>query len=131
MGHKNTIYYVITWYNDASGIQLSKGACYNTINYWYSYRNYDVTGYGGGADGFVPKLDTKKVIFNHCYAWDNSDEGWDTFDKERDNSDDLSLNHWGTWNNRNVDDFNRKFDYDKGNPLYKNMLTIQQMIESD
>ena len=36
----------------------------------------------GDADGFAPKLDAKYTFFNYCFAWDNSDDGWDSFDKE-------------------------------------------------
>ena len=130
-GSKNTVDHVISRYNDASGIQISHGADSNTINYSYCYRNCDVGGHGGGADGFSPKLTAKNTVFNYCYAWDNSDDGWDAFDKEGDVSNSLVINHSACWNNGNVDIFTGKYDYDNGKPLDKNLWTIEQLIESD
>lgn len=85
-GSKNTIDHVITRYNSDSGIQISEGADSNTINYSYSYRNCDLVNYGKNADGFAPKLDAKNTVFNYCFAWDNCDDGWDSFDKEGQNT---------------------------------------------
>ena len=131
VGKKNTIDHVISRYNSNTGIQISKGAEYNTINYSYSYRNCDVKNYGGDADGFAPKLDAKYTVFNYCFAWDNSDDGWDSFDKEGDNSIEVTYLHCACWNNGNVDVFTGKYDYDNGKELDKNMLSVQQLIESD
>jgi hypothetical protein len=130
-GNKNTIDHVISRYNDASGIQISHGADSNTINYSYVYRNCDVAGHGGGADGFSPKLTAKNTIFNYCYAWDNSDDGWDAFDKEGDITDIITIKHSACWNNGNPDVFTGKYDYDAGLPLDKKMWTVQQLMESD
>ena len=130
-GYKNTVDHVISRYNDASGIQISHGADSNIINYAYCYRNCDVAGHGGGADGFSPKLTAKNNVFNFCYAWDNSDDGWDAFDKEGDVTNSIVINHSACWNNGNVDIFTGKYDYDNGKPLDKNLWTIEQLIESD
>ena len=130
-GYKNTVDHVISRYNDASGIQISHGADSNTINYAYCYRNCDVAGHGGGADGFSPKLTAKNNVFNYCYAWDNSDDGWDAFDKEGDVTNNIVINHSACWNNGNVDIFTGKYDYDNGKPLDKNLWTIEQLIDSD
>ena len=130
-GYKNTVDHVISRYNDASGIQISHGADSNTINYAYCYRNCDVAGHGGGADGFSPKLTAKNNVFNYCYAWDNSDDGWDAFDKEGDVTNSIVINHSACWNNGNVDIFTGKYDYDNGKPLDKNLWTIEQLIDSD
>lgn len=130
-GNSNTIDHVISRYNDASGIQISHGGESNTITHCYAYRNCDVGGYGGGADGFSPKLTAKKTVFNYCYAWDNSDDGWDAFDKEGDVTDEITITHSATWNNGNVNVFTGKYDYDLGLELDKNMWTVQQLIESD
>ena len=130
-GNKNLIDHVITRYSNASGIQISHGGESNTINYAYAYRNCDVGGYGGGADGFSPKLDAKKSVFNYCYAWDNSDDGWDAYDKEGDVTDYIEINHSACWNNGNVDVFTGKYDYNNGAPLDKNMWTIEMLMESD
>jgi len=130
-GNKNLIDHVITRYCNASGIQISHGGESNTINHSYAYRNCDVGGFGGGADGFSPKLDAKKTVFNFCYAWDNSDDGWDAFDKEGDVTDYIEINHSACWNNGNVDVFTGKYDYNEGKILDKNMWTVQMMMESD
>ena len=130
-GNKNLIDHVITRYSNASGIQISHGGESNTINYAYAYRNCDVPGYGGGADGFSPKLNAKKSVFNYCYAWDNSDDGWDAYDKEGDVTDYIEINHSACWNNGNVDVFTGKYDYNQGKELDNNMWTVQMMIESD
>ena len=130
-GSKNTIDHVIARYNANSGIQLSDGADSNTISYSYSYRNCDVKTYGANADGFAPKLGATNTIFNYCFAWDNSDDGWDSFDKEGDDSAVVTYLHSACWNNGNPDIFTGKYDYDLGKPLDKNMWTIQQLINSD
>ena len=130
-GSKNTIDHVIARYNANSGIQISRGADSNVLNYCYSYRNCDVKTFGVNADGFAPKLGATNTIFNYCYAWDNSDDGWDSFDKEGDNSAVVTYLHSACWNNGNVDVFTGKYDYDNGKSLDKNMWTIQQIINSD
>ena len=130
-GNSNTVDHVISRYNDASGIQISHGGESNTITHCYAYRNCDVGGYGGGADGFSPKLTAKKTVFHYCYAWDNSDDGWDAFDKEGDVTDEITITHSATWNNGNVNVFTGKYDYDLGLELDKNMWTVQQLIASD
>ena len=43
----------------------------------------------------------------------------------------LTFSHSACWNNGNSDIFSGKYDYDNGNGLDKNMLTIQQLITSD
>ena len=130
-GSKNTIDHVIARYNANSGIQLSDGADSNTINHSYSYRNCDVKTFGANADGFAPKLGATNTVFNYCFAWDNSDDGWDSFDKEGDNSAVVTYLHSACWNNGNPDIFTGKYDYDQGKALDKNMWTVQQLINSD
>jgi len=130
-GSKNTIDHVIARYNANSGIQLSDGADSNTISYCYSYRNCDVKTYGANADGFAPKLGATNTVFNYCFAWENSDDGWDSFDKEGDNSAVVTYLHSACWNNGNPDIFTGKYDYDNGKALDKNMWTVQQLMSSD
>ena len=130
-GSKNTIDHVIARYNANSGIQLSDGADSNTISYCYSYRNCDVKTYGANADGFAPKLGATNTVFNYCFAWENSDDGWDSFDKEGDNSAVVTYLHSACWNNGNPDIFTGKYDYDNGKALDKNMWTVQQLMNSD
>ena len=130
-GAFNTIDHVIARYNNDSGIQLSNEANQNVVNYSYSYRNCDVKSYGANADGFAPKLGASNTVFNYCYAWDNSDDGWDSYDKKGDNSATVTYKHSACWNNGNPDVFTGKYDYDSGKSLDKNMWTIQQLMESD
>ena len=130
-GAKNTIDHVIARYNNDSGIQLSNEADSNVVNYSYSYRNCDVNTYGANADGFAPKLGASNTVFNYCYSWDNSDDGWDSYDKEGDNSAVVTYKHCACWNNGNPDVFTGKYDYDNGSPLDKNMWTVQQLMASD
>ena len=130
-GSKNTLDHIITRYNNDTGIQLSDHADSNILNYCYSYRNIDVKTYGANADGFAPKLGATNTIFNYCFAWDNSDDGWDSFDKEGDNSATVTYKHSACWNNGNPDIAIGKYDYDNGVSLDKNMWTIQQLISSD
>ena len=115
-------------YNNDTGIQLSNNAAENTLNYCYSYRNCYIP---GNADGFPPKLDVDKTIFIYYFAWENSDDGWDSYDKEGNISQDISYFHSATWHNGNPNIFYKKYDYDNGKPLDKNMWAVQQLMESD
>ena len=130
-GSKNTLDHIITRYNGDSGIQLSDNAVSNTLNYCYSYRNIDVPTYGANADGFAPKLGASKTVFNYCFAWDNSDDGWDSYDKEGDNSATVSYLHSACWNNGNPQVFTGKYDYDNKWALDKNIRTVQYLMSSD
>ena len=98
-GSKNTLDHIIARYNNDTGIQLSNNANSNTLNYCYSYRNIDVTTYGGNADGFAPKLGVNNIVFNYCFAWDNSDDGWDSFDHPGDVSASIQYKICGLFNN--------------------------------
>ena len=130
-GSRNTLDHIIARYNNDSGIQLSDNANGNTLNYCYSYRNCDVKTYGANADGFAPKLGATNTVFNYCFAWDNSDDGWDSYDKPGDNSASVQYLHSACWNNGNPDIFIGKYDYNLGRSLDKNMWTIQQLMASD
>ena len=92
-GSKNTLDHIIARYNNDTGIQLSNNANSNRLNYCYSYRNIDVKTYGGNADGFAPKLGVTNIVFNYCFAWDNSDDGWDSFDHPGDISASIEYLH--------------------------------------
>ena len=130
-GNKNIIDHVITRYNNDTGIQISEKADSNTLNYCYSYRNIDIKNYGANADGFAPKLFASNTVFNYCFSWDNSDDGWDSFDKIGDNTSSVTFRHSACWNNGNTNVFTGKYDYDNGDPLDKNLWTIQQIMNSD
>jgi hypothetical protein len=130
-GSKNTLDHIIARYNNDTGIQLSDNAASNTLNYCYSYRNIDVKTYGANADGFAPKLGATNTVFNYCFAWDNSDDGWDSYDKEGDYSATVNYLHSACWNNGNPDIFTGKFDYDNKKSLDKNLWTVEQLMASD
>ncbi len=91
----NTIKNCIVRYNNDSGIQITKGAYNNTVENVISYRNCDVYTRGSNADGFAVKLgagvesaetaaDVEKSAntFINCYAWENADDGWDSYDND-------------------------------------------------
>ena len=130
-GGKNTIEHVIARYNNDSGIQLSDNANGNTLRYCYSYRNIDVNTYGANADGFAPKLGASNTVFEYCYAWDNSDDGWDSYDKAGDKSAKVTYSHSACWNNGNPKVFTGEYDFRRGKSLDKNMWTIQQIMAAD
>ncbi len=91
----NTIKNCIVRYNNDSGIQITKGAYNNTVENVISYRNCDAYTRGSNADGFAVKLgagvesadtaaDVEKSAntFINCYAWENADDGWDSYDND-------------------------------------------------
>ena len=129
-GSKNTLDHIITRYNNNSGIQLSNNANSNTLNYCYSYRNCDIKTYGANADGFSQKLGVTNTVFNYCFSWDNSNDGWGSFDNPGDVSASVQYLHSACWNNGNPDVFIGKYDYNLGRPLDHNMLTILHIITS-
>jgi len=130
-GNNNTLDHVISRYNGNSGIQISDGADSNTLKYCYSYRNCDVKTFGKNADGFAPKLGPTNSKFTYCFSWDNSDDGFDSFDKVGDCTNIVTYLHSASWNNGNSEVFIGKYDYDNGKDLDKNMWTIQDIISSD
>ncbi len=91
----NKVTNCILRYNNDSGLQITGGARGSIIKSVYSYRNCDVFTLGGNADGFAIKLGAgpskttdlfeileNRNVFKDCYAWENSDDAWDSFDKE-------------------------------------------------
>jgi len=130
-GPKNVLDHIITRYNNDSGIQLSDNADSSTLSYCYSYRNVDIKTYFSNADGFAPKLGATNNVFNYFLAWDNSDDGWNSYDKEGDESAKFQYLHSACWNNGNPDVFLGKYDYDNDKSLDKNLWTVQQLIASD
>ena len=100
----------MTRYNKDSGIQLSNNANGNSLKYCYSYRNCDTKTYGANADGFAPKLGASNTVFEYCFAWDNSDDGWDSYDKEGDKSAKVTYKHSACWNNGNTAVFTGAYD---------------------
>ena len=150
LANHNIIENCIARYNNDTGIQVSapmplKGtgvvekASYNTFRWCYSYRNCDVYTWGGNADGFAPKLNTRTGnVFDHCYAWDNSDDGWDAFDKnassnttekgqdcDADVTADITYKNSACWNNGNREVFSGVYDQSKGYPVDRNLFVYE------
>jgi len=65
-----------------SGLEINKGGSYITVVNCDSYRNFDGAYKGGGmADGFASKqTQGPGNKFTGCRAWENSDDGFDTYD---------------------------------------------------
>jgi len=127
----NTIYNCITRYNNDAGLQITGGAYSNTIKAVYSYRNCDVYTLGGNADGFAPKLGVgTKNTFYGCYSWENSDDGWDSYDKEV-LTNDLSYEQCACWNNGDPTVFTGQYDFNKGAPLDSNLLLVELITAND
>ena len=130
-GSNNTLEHVIARYNGDTGIQLSNNASNNVLRYCYSYRNCDVATYGANADGFAPKLGAKGTTFEYCFSWDNSDDGWDSYDKSGDNTPLVEYSHCACWNNGNTAIFTGEYDYNNGASLDTKLWTVQYMMKSD
>lgn len=127
----NTVYNCITRYNNDAGLQITGGAYSNAIKFVYSYRNCDVYTLGGNSDGFAPKLGAGTGnSFYGCYAWENSDDGWDSYDK-----DSLTLNlsyeQSACWNNGDPTIFTGQYDFNKGNALDSNLLLVELIKAKD
>ena len=131
-GQKNIIDHVITRYNGQSGIYISSGSEYNTFNYCYSYRNFHFLENNLIADGFTIEIGAINNIFNNCFAWENSQNGFGYYYWNGKNKNgEITYTHSGSWNNGNMDVFSGKYDFDNGNPLDKKLWTIQQIIKSN
>ena len=125
-GLSNIFDHVVSRYNSGSGFIISGN--YNTLNYCYSYRNFDQEESSSESDGFKIRGETN-IVLNYCFAWDNRNNGFNYVRLL--NSSDLSYLHSGSWNNGNISVFTGRYDYDNGYPLDKKLWTIQEIIESD
>ncbi len=80
-GQHNTFDNCSFHHNRNTGLEINKGGGYTTVLNSDSYRNYDPKKLGSMADGFGPKQtqgpDNRLI---GCRAWENSDDGFDTFD---------------------------------------------------
>ncbi len=148
----NKVTNCILRYNNDSGMQIAGGARGNTIKSVYSYRNFDVFTLGGNADGFAIKLGAGPAkttnlftilegrnYFKDCYAWENSDDGWDSFDKElADLSEDFQAvgGYWTyrndyencmCWNNGSPENIMGYTDYINGFSLDENLPFIKRL----
>ncbi|WP_288274972.1 right-handed parallel beta-helix repeat-containing protein [uncultured Streptococcus sp.] len=128
----NKVSNCIVRYNNDAGLQITAGAYKKTIEAIYSYRNCDVYTRGGNADGFAPKLGAGTGnTFTYCYAWDNSDDGWDSFDKAGDVTPDITYTNCAVWNNGNPDVFTGKYDFDHKKALDGNLHLVQLIKAKD
>ncbi|WP_437338705.1 right-handed parallel beta-helix repeat-containing protein [Sorangium sp. So ce394] len=91
-GHHNVVERCVFHHNRDSGLQLGgrlgeletpeeEWPSHNKIVNCDSYSNFDPPD-GGDADGFAPKLNVGEGNeFHGCRAWNNSDDGWDMFNR--------------------------------------------------
>jgi hypothetical protein len=126
MGSNNIFDHVIVRYSYGSGFLVYGD--FNTFNYCYSYRNCDTNSFFVTGHGFRVSGELNNV-FNYCFAWDNYNSGFNY--ARLFNSSELSYLHSGAWNNGNVNVFTGRYDYDNGDPVDKNLWTIQDIIKSD
>lgn len=66
-----------------AGIQLRSGG-YNTVVNCDAHDNFDYQDQGGNADGFADKQGTACPgnVYIGCRSWNNSDDGWDSYQRE-------------------------------------------------
>lgn len=76
-----------------SGIQLRSGG-HNTVVNCDSHENFDYQNNGGNADGFADKQGDACPgnVYIGCRAWGNSDDGWDSFQRETDGTPTVYIN---------------------------------------
>ena len=81
--HDNIIEFCHFWGNKDSGLQIKNLGSFNYIINCDSYWNRDEQ--DEDADGFAPKVSCGTGnYFYGCRAWENTDDGWDTFYKKDD-----------------------------------------------
>lgn len=81
---------------------------------------------------FAPKLGAGSGnTFTYCYAWDNSDGGWDSFDKVGDVTPDITYTNCAVWNNGKPDVFTGKYDFDHKKALDENLHLVQLIKVND
>ncbi len=118
-------------YNQNSGVSVTGGGCYNTFKSCDSYRNGDIVWKcGDDADGFSVKLGAGDGNnFYNCRVWDNSDDGWDSYDNAGQTTAYCSYIECLAWNNGNPNVFTGEYDYENNRPLDKNLLYVQAILE--
>jgi hypothetical protein len=80
-GEHNTFQSCTFHDNRNSGLEINKGGAHTAVIDCDSYRNYDPKRLGEMADGFAPKqTQGPGNRFIGCRAWENSDDGFDTYD---------------------------------------------------
>ena len=119
-------------YNNNSGISVTSGGHDNIFNCCDSYRNGDsVQKSGADADGYSVKLSAGKGnSFYNCRAWENADDGWDSYDRG-DVVPDVYYEECLAWHNGNPDTFTGEYDYNNGYALDKNLVYVQAILKAD
>lgn len=80
-GSHNTFVNCSFYENRNTGFEINEGGAYTEVIGCDAYRNYDPKKSGGMADGFAPKqTQGPGNRFSDCRAWENSDDGFDTYD---------------------------------------------------
>ena len=121
-------------YNNNSGISVTNGGHDNKFINCDSYRNGDIVQKSGAdADGYSVKLGAGKGnYFYNCRAWENSDDGWDSYLKSGDSAiPDITYIECLAWHNGNAETFTGEYDYENHYPLDKNLLYVQAILEQD
>lgn len=119
-------------YNNNSGVSVTNGGSHNTFRFVDSYRNGDlVQKNGADADGFSVKLNAgEQNKFYNCRAWENSDDGWDSYDRGTPYIGSVEYVECLAWNNGNPYVFTGEYDYEHGFALDKNLLYVQAILDS-
>ncbi len=119
-------------YNNNSGVSVTNGGSHNTFRFVDSYRNGDlVQKNGADADGFSVKLNAgAENNFYNCRAWENSDDGWDSYDRGTPYIGSVEYVECLAWNNGNPYVFTGEYDYEHGFALDKNLLYVQAVLEN-
>ena len=83
-----------------SGIQLRSGG-YNLVVNCDSHDNFDYQNKGGNADGFADKQGNSCPgnVYIGCRAWNNSDDGWDSYQRVTSDDKPTVYIHCMTYNN--------------------------------
>lgn len=76
-----------------AGIQLRSGG-HNTVVNCDSHDNFDYQDNGGNADGFADKQGDACPgnVYIGCRSWNNSDDGWDSFQRVTDGTSTVYIN---------------------------------------
>lgn len=116
-------------YNNNSGISVTSGGANNTFIAVDSYRNGDIVQKcGDDADGFSVKLGAgDNNYYYNCRAWENSDDGWDSYESSP-MVGSVYYIECLAWNNGNPNVFTGEYDYKNGYPLDKGLLYVQQIL---
>ena len=119
-------------YNNNSGLSVTGGGHDNKFINCDSYRNGDIVQKSGAdADGFSVKLAAGKGnYFYNCRAWENSDDGWDSYDRGE-VIPDVTYIECLAWHNGNPDTFTGEYDYNNYYPLDKNLIYVQAILAAD